>query len=124
MAMRTTSGMSAGLYSSFIAAVGHVDAIDDGRRGRDQVEIEFALQPLLNDFQMQQPQKAAAKAEAQRRGAFRLIGEARIVEMQFAQRLAQIFEQGGIDRKEAAEHHRQGRLEARQRPSARRAARR
>ena len=47
-------------------AVGHVDLVDHGGRGGDQVEIEFALQPLLDDFQMQQAQEAAAEAEAQR----------------------------------------------------------
>ena len=78
----TGSGMSAGLCSSFIAAVGHVDAINHRRRRGDQFEIEFALEPLADDLEMQQPEKPAAETETQRGRTFRLIGKARIVQMQ------------------------------------------
>ena len=64
---------------------------------------------------MQQAEEAAAEAEAQRRRAFRLEGEAGVVEAQPRHRLAQILEVGGIDREQTAEHHRLRRLEARQR---------
>ena len=47
-------------------AIGKRDVVADTRRGGDEVERVFALQPLLNDLQMQQPQEAAAKAEAER----------------------------------------------------------
>ena len=63
---------------------------------------------------MQQAEEAAAETEAQRGGSFHLEREARIVEAQFAHRRAQRFEIVGIDREQAAEHHRDGRLEARQ----------
>ena len=49
-----------------LAAVAQLDLVDDRRRGRDQVEIELALQPLLDDLEMQQPEEAAAEAEAER----------------------------------------------------------
>ena len=73
-------------------AVGHVNAIDHRRRGGDQIEIEFPLQPLADDLQMQKTEEAAAKAEPERRRGLGFIGEARIVEMQPRQRVAQIFE--------------------------------
>ena len=53
-----------------LLAVAQLDLVDHRRRGRDQVEIEFALEPLLDDFQMQQAEKAAAEAEAERGGGF------------------------------------------------------
>jgi hypothetical protein len=34
-------------------SVGQMHLVDHRRRGRDQIEIEFAAQPLLDDFQMQ-----------------------------------------------------------------------
>jgi hypothetical protein len=110
--------MSAGLCSSITIAIGHVGAqldLVDHRRGRgDQVEIELALQPLLDDFQVQQPEEAAAEAEAERRGGFHLEGERGVVEPQLAHGGAQIFEIRRIDGKQPAEHHRLRRLEARQ----------
>jgi len=60
--------MSAGLCSvdrpspSFMR-----DLVDHRRRGRDEVEVELALQPLLDDFEVQQAEEAAAEAEAERR---------------------------------------------------------
>ena len=93
-------------------AVGEVDLVDDRRRGREQVEVELALQPLLDDLEMQQAEEAAAEAEAERCGAFRLVDEAGVVEMQLGQALAQFLELGGVDREQAAEHDRQARLEA------------
>ena len=42
-------------------AVGQMDAIDHAGRGGDEVEVEFALQPLVDDLQMQQPRKPQRK---------------------------------------------------------------
>ena len=84
-------------------------------RGRDQVDVEFALEPLADDLEMQEPEKAAAEAEAERGRGLHLVGEARIVEAELADRLAQILELARIDREQAAEHHRLRRLEAWQR---------
>ncbi len=98
-----------------LRAVGQRHLVDDARRGRDQVEIEFALQPLLDDFEMQQAQEAAAEAEAERGRGFHFEREAGVVEAQLAHRRAQFLELRGIDREQAAEHHRDRRLEAGQR---------
>ena len=94
--------------------VGERHLVDHRRRGRDQVEVEFALQPLLDDLEVQQPEKAAAEAEAQRRRGLHLVGEARVVEAQLAHGGAQILELRGVDREQAAEHHRNGGAETRQ----------
>ena len=64
---------------------------------------------------MQQAEKAAAEAEAERGRGFHLIGEAGVVEPQLAHGRAQILELRGVDRKQAAEHHRDRRPEAGQR---------
>src|SRR5262249_39017983 len=58
--------------------------------GGNQREVEFALEPLLNDLTVQQTEEAAAKAEAQRRRGLRLEGESCVVELQLLKRLAQI----------------------------------
>ena len=108
----TGSGMSAGLCSSIVRAVGQMDAIDDAGRGGDQVEIELALQPLLDDLEMQQAEEAAAEAEAQGGRGLRLEMEARIVEAQLGQALAQLLEIRGVGRKQAAEDDRHAGLEA------------
>ena len=90
-------------------------AVDDRGRGRDQVEVEFARQPLLNDFEVQQAEKAAAKAEAQRHRGLGLVFEAGVVEAQFGEAVAQPLVIGRVGREQAAEHHRLHRLEAGQR---------
>ena len=64
---------------------------------------------------MQQAEEAAAIAEAERGRRLHLVGEAGVVEAQLADRGAQILEIGGVDREQAAEHHRLRRLEAGQR---------
>ena len=63
---------------------------------------------------MQQAEEAAAEAEAERGGGFHLEREAGVVEPQLAHRRAQRFEVVGVDREQAAEHHGDRRLEARQ----------
>ena len=37
--------------------------VADGRRGRNQVEVILALEPLLNDLHVEEPEKAAAKSK-------------------------------------------------------------
>ena len=58
-------------------------------RGGDQLQAEFAFQPLLDNFHVQQAEKSAAETEAERGGTFRLKEERRVVEPQFFQRFAQ-----------------------------------
>src|SRR5690606_10774506 len=95
-------------------AVDEVHAVDDGGRGGDQVEVELALQPFLDDLQVQQAEEAAAEAEAERGGRLHFIGEGGVVEAQLADGGAQVLEVGGVDGKQAAEDDRLRRLEARQ----------
>ena len=92
--------------------VGQMHAVDDRGGGRQQVEVELAGQPLLDDFEMQQAEKAAAKAEAQRHRGFGLVFEAGVVEAQFGEAVAQPLVIGGVGREQAAEHDRLHRLEA------------
>ena len=75
-AILTTSGMSAGLCSSISEPSVMCELVDHRRRGRDQVEVELALQPLLDDLEVQQAEEAAAEAEAERGRGFHLEGEA------------------------------------------------
>ena len=104
-----------GIVDLDLLAVGERHLVDDRRCGRDQVEVELALQPLLDDLEVQEPEKTAAEAEAERGGGLHLVGEAGVVEAQLAHRRAQILELRGVDREQPAEHHRDGGAEARQR---------
>ena len=56
-------------------AVGRGDFVADAGRGGDEVEVVFALETLLNDLHVQQAEEAAAEAEAESGGAFRLEEE-------------------------------------------------
>jgi hypothetical protein len=47
-AIFTTSGMSIRIVNLDFLSVGEVHLVDHRWRGRDQVEIEFAMQPLLD----------------------------------------------------------------------------
>ncbi len=75
-----------------------------GRRG-DEVDVEFALQPLLRNFHVQQAQKAAAESESKRHGIFRLVKKRRVIQLQFAERVAQVFVIVGQHGKQAREYH-------------------
>ena len=94
-------------------AVGGGDPIAHAWRGGDQIDLELALQPLLNDLQMQQPQEAAAEAEAQRDRIFRLEAESAVVQPQLLERIAQQPVLVRFHRIQAREHHRLQRLETR-----------
>src|SRR5262249_37091761 len=87
-------------------AVRHVDLVDHRRGGGDEVEVELAAEALLDDFEVEQAKEATAEAEAEGGAGFHLPGEAGVVEAQLAHRSAQVFELGGVDREEAAEHDR------------------
>ena len=86
-------------------AVGEVDLVADAGRGGDEVEVELALQALLNDFHVQQAEEAAAEAEAEGDGAFRLEEEGGVVELEFFERVAKQGVLVGIDGVDAGEDH-------------------
>ncbi len=75
-----------------------------GHRG-DDVHVELPEKALLDDFQVQQSQEAAAEAEAQRQRTLRFVGEGSVVKLEFFQRGAQFLELGGIYRVKAGEDH-------------------
>ena len=83
--------------------------------GGDDVHVELAPQPLLNDLQMEQAKEAAPETEAKRDGTLRLIEKRRVVELQLGQIGFQVFKIRGVDRVNAAEHHRLYLLKSRQR---------
>ena len=92
-----------------------VHLVHHAGRGGDEVEVIFAGQPFLDDFQVQQAQESAAEAEAQCRAGFHLEAEAGVVQAQLEQAFAELVEVRRVDREQAAEHHRLDFLEARQR---------
>ncbi len=89
LSMYWTSGSLLALSTEQVSPWYGRHLVDDGRRGGDQVDAELPLQALLDDLHMQQAEKAAAEAETQRHGVFRLEGEGSIVQAQLFQRIAQ-----------------------------------
>src|ERR1035438_6575689 len=67
-------------FDDFPHCVG--DPVPHARRRGDEVDIELALETLLHDFQVQQPQKPAAKTETQRHRVFGFEVEGAVVETQ------------------------------------------
>ena len=97
-----------------LAVVLH-DLVDHARRGRDQVLVELALQPLLHDVHVQQAQEAAAEAEAERLAHLGLVVQRGVVELELLQAVAQRVVLVRLHRVEAGEHLRLDLLEAGQR---------
>ena len=93
-------------------AVGLRHAVQHARRRGDQVHVELALEPLLHDLHVQQPEEAAAEAEAQRHRGFRLEEERGVIQSQLLERLAQLRVLMALHRVEPGEHHRLQLLEA------------
>src|SRR5213080_1739303 len=73
-----------GIVDLELGPVGQRDLIDHRGCGRDQLEVELAREPLLDDLQVQQPEESAAEAEAERSRRLHLVGEARVIEPQLA----------------------------------------
>ena len=90
-------------------------AVGDVRRGHDQVEVELALEPLADDLHVQQPEEAAAEAEAERLRRLGLVEESGVVELQPLERVAQLRILVGVAREQAGEDHRLDVLVPRQR---------
>ena len=109
------SGILDGFSTIDHFAIGLEHLVDHAGRGRDQVLVEFALQPLLHDLHVQQAQEAAAKAEAQRLADLGLVVQRRIVELELFERIAQRVVLAGLGRIEPGENLRLDLLEAGQR---------
>src|SRR6185295_13881431 len=71
-------------------AVGRGDAIQNAWRGRDQVDVELALEPLLDDLHVEQAKEAAAEAEPERGRGFRIEMERRVVQPQLLERVSEL----------------------------------
>ena len=83
-------GRRAGLSTDDLAApLRQTDVVLDRRRRGDEVEVELALEPLLDDLHVEQAEEPAAEPEPERDRALRLVGEARVVEVELLERVAQ-----------------------------------
>ena len=118
------SGSLAGIRHLLDAAVAQQHLVDHRGRGGDQLHVVLALEPLLHDVHVQQAEKAAAEAEAERLRDFRLVVQRGVVQVQLLQRLAHRLVLVRFDRIEAGEDLRLDFLESGQRlprPACRRA---
>ena len=113
--MRAAGGSFAGFSTRDHLAVGLVDVVDDARRGRDEVEVELALEALLDDLHVEQPEEAAAEAEAERLARVGLEGERGVVQVQLLHRVAELRVVGAVGRVDPGEDHRLHVFEAGQR---------
>ena len=66
---------------------------------------KLPLQPLLNDFHVQQPQKSHPKTKAQRGGGFRFVMQGGVVESQALQGTAQILKVLAVHGVNSGIHH-------------------
>ena len=71
-------------------AVGLDDFVGDGGERGDKVEVELALEALLNDLHVQHTEKAAPEAEAERDRRLRLERERGGGELELFERVAQV----------------------------------
>ena len=99
-------GELARVVDAHLGAILRHDAVDDVRSGRNEVEVELALQALADDLQVEQAEEAAAEAEAEGRGGFGLEGQRRVVELEALEGVAQVREVRSVDRVDAGEDHR------------------
>ena len=90
----------------FNVAVGAEHLINNVRCGSNQAQIIFALQALLDNVHMQQAQKAAAEAKAQRGRCLRLKYQRSIVQLQLFQSITQVIVIGILYRIQTAVYHR------------------
>ena len=81
-------------------------AVRDVGCGHEQVEVELTLEPLSNDLHVQQPEEAAAEAEAERLRGLGLVEEGGVAQLQLLERVAQLGIGVGVGREEAREDHR------------------
>ena len=99
-------GVVCGVVYHFEGAVGHFYLVDNGRRGRDDVEVVFTLNALLDYLHVEEPEESAAEAESQRDGGLRLEAQRSVVELELFQRVAEVYVLCAVRRVDAAEHHR------------------
>ncbi len=97
------------------AAVGQRHQVLHRRSGRNEIQVELALQSLLDDLHVEQPQETATEPEAERHGALRLEADRGVVEVKFVQRIAEQRVVRAVDGVDARKDERLGRFVTRQR---------
>ena len=102
------AGELAGVGHGDLGAVVHRHLVDDVGLGRDELEVELALEPLADDLEVQQAEEAAPEAEAQRHRRLRLVDERGVVELELVEGLAQVGVVGAVEREQPREDHRLG----------------
>ncbi len=83
-----------------------MDLVTHARRRCDQVEVELALQPLLDDLHVQQTKKSASESEPERHRAFRFEEKGGVVELELFQSIPQQRVLVRVDRIDAGKNHR------------------
>ena len=77
-----------GVFNLNHFAVGEEHLIDDGRRRRDEVHVVFALETLLDDVHVKEPEEPRAEAEAESLRALGLKAQRRVVQLELRERVA------------------------------------
>ena len=98
-----------------LGAVVEHHPVADRRRGQDQREVVLPLEPLLDHVEVEEPEEAAAEAEAERRRAVLLVDQGGVVELQLLERLGQLAVVVRLHRVDRGEDHRLGLAVARHR---------
>src|SRR5262245_55199136 len=70
--------------------------VGDGGRGRDEREAELALETLLDDLQMEEPEETTAEAEPEGERRLGLVGEGGVVQAELLDRVPQGVVLGGL----------------------------
>jgi hypothetical protein len=83
-----------------------LELVADARRGEDDGLVVLALQALLHDLEVQEPQEAAAEAEAQGEGVVLLVDEGGVVELELLDGHLELVVIGGVHRVDRGEDHR------------------
>ena len=112
--MRRVRHILGGMKAHHVA-VGFVHVVFHARGGSNQVEPEFALETLLDNLHVKQPQESHAEPEAERMAILRLPDKRGVVEGEFLQRLLQRLVLVSVDREQARIDHGLGLAIARKR---------
>ncbi len=99
-------------------AVGEADVVVHRRARGDEVEVELALQALLDHLHVEEAEEAHAEAEAQGHGGLGLPHEGRVVDVQLLQGVPEVLVVLVVHREDAGVDHGLGLAVAGQRLSA------
>ena len=89
-------------------AVGLEDVVVHRGRRRDEVEVELALEALLDDLHVKQPQETDAEAKAKGHGGLGRPGERRVVHVELVEGVAEVLVLLGVHGEETGVDHRLG----------------